>query len=74
MPISRYKCRKCGKEFAKIYFNLEDAPQKCPVCDAPSLEELGAAFHPDARQMERALCVSCDSCAEEGSCGIITQS
>lgn len=74
MPVSKYKCTDCGKEFAKIYFNLEDAPRKCPVCEATNLEELGAAFDYDIRQLQRLSCTSCDSCSEETGCAIVVSS
>lgn len=70
MPISKFKCRDCGKEFAKILVSLGDAPKSCPICGAASPEDLGAAFHADPRQMERGSCVSCDSCGDEVGSGI----
>jgi putative FmdB family regulatory protein len=65
MPILRYECGDCGKEFAKIFFNLEDAPKVCPVCGAEDLRELGRAFDYEAKSLERAACVSCETCGEE---------
>ena len=40
MPILKYKCAGCGKEFAKIFFNPEDAPRHCPVCGDGNIEEV----------------------------------
>ncbi len=74
MPISKYKCKECGKEFAKILLSLENAPSKCPVCGAPETEELGAAFNPDSRLIERLSCFSCDSCSEETGCQTVGSS
>ncbi|MGB6064629.1 MAG: zinc ribbon domain-containing protein [Desulfomonilaceae bacterium] len=68
MPILNYKCRECGKEFAKIFFAEEDAPRECPVCHAEGPEELGPAFNQDRESLKRLLCVSCETCGDEGSC------
>ena len=70
MPILKYKCRDCGKEFAKIFFKAEDAPGQCPVCRAEDPIELGAAFDYDGKSLERLMCDSCDSCADDGSCAV----
>jgi putative FmdB family regulatory protein len=68
MPITNYKCEGCGNEFAKIILDLKQVPKTCPVCGAESPLEVGPAFTPDLAQMNRALCGSCDSCAEEPGC------
>jgi putative FmdB family regulatory protein len=67
MPLLRFKCQVCGKKFAKIFFSVENAPKRCPVCAAPELEELGPAFRPDIRAIQRAVCISCDSCGDSPS-------
>lgn len=64
MPIPRYKCRECGKEFAKILINLENTPKHCPVCGASEPEELGPAFEYDVAAFQRLSCASCDACEE----------
>jgi putative FmdB family regulatory protein len=69
MPILNYRCRECGKEFAKILMNDNNAPRSCPVCGAPEPIEEGPAFSQDASATERMLCTSCDSCADT-LCGI----
>jgi putative FmdB family regulatory protein len=74
MPILNYKCRECGKEFAKIFFTDTNAPRECPVCRAAGLQELGPAFNPDRRSREQMVCVSCDTCGKEGSCTIAPSS
>ncbi len=68
MPISKYRCADCGKEFSKIYFNDHDAPSKCMVCGSSNIFECGPAFKTDESQASRGLCVSCDSCSDD-SCG-----
>ncbi len=68
MPILNYKCRECGKEFAKIFVAEGNAPRECPVCHASELEELGPAFNPDRKLLARLMGVSCESCGGEGSC------
>jgi len=68
MPILNYKCRECGKEFAKIFFAEEKAPSECPVCRSTGLEKLGPAFNPDRELLARLMGVSCETCAGEGSC------
>jgi putative FmdB family regulatory protein len=70
MPILKYRCGDCGKEFAKIIVNEQYVPFECPVCGSKELAENGAAFNVDPAQMERALCMSCDSCEDESSCGL----
>ncbi len=74
MPINKYKCKDCGKEFSKIVISPEKAPSQCPVCGAPEPEEIGAAFNPDAKLAERLSCVSCDSCTEEAGCSAVRPS
>ncbi len=67
MPVLKYKCNDCGKEFAKIFFSVPNAPRACPVCHAENIEEIGPAFTVDQDRLRRALCVSCETC-ETGSC------
>ena len=75
MPLLRYRCTSCGKEFAKIFFSQEQAPRECPVCHAENPEELGAAFQYDQDMMRRVLCTSCESCdSDEGSCSAASSS
>ncbi len=68
MPSVNYRCRECGKEFAKIFFEERNAPRECPVCRATELEELGPAFKTDRASLARAMGMSCEACGEEGSC------
>jgi len=68
MPILKYRCAQCGKEFAKILVNTGNAPKQCPVCSAPSPVEIGEAFTYDATSLNRYACDSCDSCGVEASC------
>jgi putative FmdB family regulatory protein len=68
MPILKYKCVECGKEFAKIMFSLDDAPKGCPVCGAESPLEAGQAFSDAEGLAARRLCTSCDTCEVTG-CG-----
>ncbi|MEW6352414.1 MAG: FmdB family zinc ribbon protein [Thermodesulfobacteriota bacterium] len=70
MPITKFECQSCGKEFAKIFTDAAGAPRSCPVCGADQLKELGPAFHPDVLQIRRAGCMSCGSCEEELSCSV----
>ncbi len=70
MPILKFLCQSCGKEFAKIFTDSWGSPTHCPVCGADQLKDLGPAFHPDVMQIRRASCVSCGSCEEEISCGV----
>jgi len=78
MPLLRYRCNSCGKEFAKIFFTPENAPRQCPVCHADNPEELGEAFEYDQDMMRRVLCTSCESCesceSDGGSCSATTSS
>jgi putative FmdB family regulatory protein len=67
MPVLKYKCNDCGKEFAKIFFAEPNAPRACPVCHAENIAELGPAFTVDKERLRRALCVSCETC-ETGTC------
>lgn len=66
MPIKRYRCRACGKEFAKIFFQADQAPRACTVCHAEDLEDLGQAF--EASCSPRFACASCATCGPDGSC------
>ena len=74
MPILNYKCRDCGKQFAKIFFTEQGAPRECPVFRSAEIEELGPAFNPDRRSLERLMCVSCETCGDEGPRSIGTPS
>ncbi|MGD9819507.1 MAG: zinc ribbon domain-containing protein, partial [Desulfomonilaceae bacterium] len=47
MPITKYRCLDCGKEFSKIYFSLDHAPTKCTVCGASNIVEAGPTFRDD---------------------------
>lgn len=68
MPILKYNCTHCGKEFAKIFLNPEDAPRKCPVCGTEHLVELGDAFSYDEKSLNRYACVSCETCGGDDPC------
>lgn len=70
MPILKYRCNTCGKEFPKIVTSPEKKPKKCFVCGADTVEEIGEAFTDNAGTFERFFCQSCDSCSEEHTCGI----
>jgi putative FmdB family regulatory protein len=74
MPILKYKCVGCGKEFAKIFFNPEDAPRHCPVCGEGNLEETGSAFDYEQKSLDRLMCMSCETCEGEDSCSAVTSS
>ncbi len=73
MPITKYRCLDCGKEFSKIYFSLENAPTKCTVCGASNIVEAGPTFRDDSELAERILCMSCDSCSDD-DCGSVRSS
>ncbi len=70
MPILKYRCLACGKEFPKIVITPEKAPRKCLVCGAETIKEVGEAFTNRAGSLERFFCQSCDSCSGDISCGI----
>ncbi|MEI8182870.1 MAG: FmdB family zinc ribbon protein [Desulfomonile sp.] len=70
MPILKYKCNECGKEFTKIFVNPEKAPRECPVCGSANPEEVGAAFNAEDKSLDRFFCVSCDSCGDESACSL----
>lgn len=67
MPIGKFQCHECGKEFAKIFFNEANAPRTCPVCGAENVEAIGPAFPEEEGVNNRPLCMTCDSC-ESGVC------
>jgi putative FmdB family regulatory protein len=66
MPILKFRCNDCGKEFAKILFTEAAIPKECPVCGAGNPEELGSVFGGESGLSQRRLCTSCDSCGDEG--------
>jgi putative FmdB family regulatory protein len=66
MPILKYRCTDCGKEFAKILLNPGAVPKECPVCGAGGLEESGEAFEARGGSGQRAQCTSCEECSVEG--------
>jgi putative FmdB family regulatory protein len=69
MPISKFRCSKCAKDFAKIFFRPEDAPGRCPVCGAPDPIEVGPAFSYEGKSLDRLMSVACGTCGEEHCCG-----
>ena len=73
MPIMKYRCQDCGKEFSKIFFSEDQVPKNCPVCGAPNIEEAGHTFKVDNDLAKSVLCVSCESCSDE-SCGSVRSS
>jgi putative FmdB family regulatory protein len=68
MPILKYRCTVCGKEFAKIFFKPENSPRQCPVCAAPLPQEIGPAFDHDLRSSNKLVCGTCQACEEQASC------
>ncbi|MBM4326483.1 MAG: zinc ribbon domain-containing protein [Deltaproteobacteria bacterium] len=69
MPILKYRCSVCEKEFAKIFFRPEAAPRACPVCGAKDPIEMGPAFDSGEQSIARAMCGSCDACGgDDASC------
>lgn len=69
MPILKFRCRSCSKEWAKIIANPEDSPRQCPVCGEAGPEEMGPAFSYEGKSLERLMSVTCGTCGEEGFCG-----
>lgn len=79
MPILKFHCNDCEKEFAKIFFSPEQAPKTCTVCGSENIREQGAAFHADAQTAARSLGASCDPTGEScgdgcGTCGVAVPS
>lgn len=70
MPILKYKCSKCGKEFSKIFVDPSNAPKHCPVCGHGHPEEIGPAFDVEGKSLDRSLCLSCESCSDDSSCNL----
>ncbi len=68
MPVLKFRCNDCGKEFAKILIKPEDTPKKCLVCGAADLAVIGPAFDYRNKDLERIFCVSCDSCEHDAGC------
>jgi putative FmdB family regulatory protein len=68
MPIMKYTCRSCGKEFAKIFFSPENAPKRCPVCGGDNVQEKGPAFDAGARPLSSLICTSCEGCDHDHAC------
>ena len=73
MPIMKFRCGDCGKEFAKIYFSSQHAPKACTLCGAENLEELGPAFPVEEAVSQRPMCMTCDAC-EDSMCEYLTGS
>ncbi|MGC8660004.1 MAG: FmdB family zinc ribbon protein [Desulfomonilaceae bacterium] len=69
MPILNYLCEDCGKEFAKIFVDVENAPKQCPVCKSDRLVERGDAFRADPGLFTRLTSESCDTCDSCFTCG-----
>ncbi|MCL5125019.1 MAG: hypothetical protein M1511_11075 [Deltaproteobacteria bacterium] len=69
MPILNYLCEHCGKEFAKIFVDVENAPKRCPVCRSDRIVERGNAFKSDPVLVARLMSESCDTCDSCFSCG-----
>lgn len=38
MPIYEVFCEKCGVEFETITFKIDELPEECPNCKAPSMK------------------------------------
>jgi putative FmdB family regulatory protein len=72
MPILKFRCRDCGKEFAKIIVKAEQAPRSCPVCGAEDLAVAGPAFEGAEEMTRRPMCMTCDSCGEQ-ACDHLTE-
>jgi len=62
MPILKFSCKDCGKEFPKIIISVDSMPQKCIVCGSQNLEERGDAFEKTQDALSRYFCDSCDTC------------
>lgn len=73
MPILKFKCEDCGKEFAKILMDENQAPGQCPVCGAENLKEKGPAFIMERTSLARYGCTSCDTCGGD-SCHTVASS
>lgn len=68
MPIFRYKCNNCGKQFEKLLPRF-DAQSKCPTCNSDNLErELNKVA---VRHTGPASCAMRNDCPSAGghSCG-----
>ncbi|MFH0821212.1 MAG: hypothetical protein V2B18_00545 [Pseudomonadota bacterium] len=62
MPIPKFNCRSCGKEFAKIVVKPEYMPRNCPVCGSEDIVGDSEAFISNGRYADMGSCLSCESC------------
>ena len=67
MPIMKYNCLDCGKEFSKIFFSDGHAPRSCTVCGSENIVGAGSTFKEDEALAKRVLCASCDSCSDSNA-------
>ncbi len=59
MPIYRYRCRECGREFEHFHRRASEPPPRCPQCDGGDLAKIPAAFAVGASQRSEAGATAC---------------
>ncbi len=76
MPIYRYKCKSCGKEFDFLHKSMSASEEvKCEACGSKEVERLLTTFSvggdSSSGSSDLGFGGSCPSCCPGGSCGLM---
>ena len=74
MPLFEYVCKKCGKEFEKLVFSINNEKIECPDCKSTDIDKKFSTFSSKNSKNESHSCGSVPSSAcmakkNGGGCG-----
>lgn len=74
MPLFEYVCKKCGKEFEKLVFSINNEKIECPACKSEDIDKKFSTFSSKNSKNESHSCGSMPSSAcmakkNSGGCG-----
>ena len=74
MPLFEYICKKCGKEFEKLIFSINNEKIECPDCRGTDIDKKFSTFSSKNLKNESHSCGSmpshsCMTKKNSGDCG-----
>ncbi len=73
MPIYRYRCKKCNKEFEFLHKSVSAKEEVvCPQCGSKDVERLLSTFSVGNTSLDGGTSFggSCPTCCPGGTCGL----
>lgn len=73
MPLFEFICEKCGKQFEKIVFSINNETIECPSCKSKDVKKQFSTFSASSHHHHNGCCSSSSSACmnkkTSGGCG-----